>query len=55
LSISGFGTNGVFQIVNFGDYRISGLTLANGRSWGANGGAIYNFGTLMISKLRGPK
>ncbi len=49
LTLSGFGTNGVLQIVNFGDYRISGLTLANGRSWGGNGGGIYNFGTLTIS------
>ena len=49
LIISGFGTNGVFQIVNFGSYRITGLTIANGRSWGSSGGGIYNFGDLLIS------
>ena len=48
LTISGFGSNGVFQIANFGDYRISGLTVANGASWAGNGGGIYNDGSLTV-------
>ncbi|MBL1177276.1 FG-GAP-like repeat-containing protein [Pantanalinema sp. GBBB05] len=52
LSLSGNNTSRVFEIANGATVTLEGLTIANGFANNASGGAIENYGTLMVDNSR---